>query len=68
MDSARTQGVTDISYPIFGFDGHLAAALTVPFLKLIDGTQTVDCDAARESLARAAARISAGLGAPEGKA
>jgi DNA-binding IclR family transcriptional regulator len=68
MDSARTLGVTDISYPIFGFDGHLAAALTVPFLKLIDGTQTVDCDAARESLARAAARISAGLGGPEARA
>ena len=65
MDSARTLGVTDISYPVFGFDGHLAAALTVPFLKLIDGTQTVDRDEARDHLARAAARISAGLGGPE---
>lgn len=65
MDSARTLGVTDISCPVFGFDGHIAAALTVPFLKLIDGTQVVDCDAAREHLARAAARISAGLGGPE---
>lgn len=65
MDSARTLGVTDISYPVFGFDGHVAAALTVPFLKLIDGTQTVDRDQARDHLARAAARISAGLGGPE---
>ncbi len=68
MDSARTLGVTDISYPVFGFDGHVAAALTVPFLKLIDGTQTVDRDEARDYLARAAARISAGLGGPEAKA
>ncbi len=65
MDSARTLGVTDISYPVFGFDGHVAAALTVPFLKLIDGTQTVDRDEARDYLARAAARISAGLGGPD---
>jgi len=68
MDSARTLGVTDISYPVFGFDGHIAAALTVPFLKLIDGTQKVDCEEARDHLARAAARISAGLGGPEMKA
>ncbi len=66
-DSARTLGVTDISYPVFGFDGHVVAALTVPFLKLIDGTQTVDRDEARSHLARAAARISAGLGGPETK-
>jgi len=63
MKSARTLGVTDISFPVFGFDGHIAAALTVPFLKLIDGSQTVDRDAAREHLARAAAEITAGLGA-----
>ena len=67
-DSARTLGVTDISYPVFGFDGHVTAALTVPFLKLIDGTQTVDRDEARGHLARAAARISAGLGGPEARA
>ncbi|MBW8733664.1 MAG: IclR family transcriptional regulator [Asticcacaulis sp.] len=66
-DSARTLGVTDISYPVFGFDGHVAAALTVPFLKLIDGTQTVDKHEASGHLARAAARISAGLGGPESK-
>lgn len=68
MDSARTLGVTDISYPVFGFDGHVAAALTVPFLRLIDGTQVVDMDEARGHLARAAARISAGLGGPDGRA
>jgi len=65
MDSARTLGVIDISYPVFGFDGQVAAALTVPFLKLIDGTQTVDHEAARDHLARAAGRISAALGGPD---
>jgi len=69
IKSARTLGVTDISVPIFGFDGYLAAALTVPFLKLIDGSQTVDRDVARICLIEAAAEITAGLGAgePEGR-
>lgn len=63
--SARTLGVTDISYPVFGFDGRLAAALTVPFLKLIDGSQTVDSDQARVYLGETAAAISLALGGTE---
>ena len=55
--SPITLGVTDISYPVFGFDGLVAAALTIPFLRLIDGSQTIDLDAARERLAEAAAEI-----------
>jgi len=61
--SARTSGVTDVSCPIFGFGGQIQAALTVPFLKLIDGTQTVDKDQARQFLVETAALISAGMGA-----
>lgn len=61
--SARTSGVTDISCPVFGFDGHIKAALTVPFLKLIDGTQTVDKDEARHFLVETAGLISEGMGA-----
>jgi DNA-binding IclR family transcriptional regulator len=60
--SARTSGVTDISCPIFGFDGHIQAALTVPFLKLIDGTQTVDKEEARHLIVETANLISEGLG------
>jgi len=60
--SARTQGVTDISYPIFGFDGRIAAALTVPFLKLLDGSQEVDQNEARKLLAETARVISVELG------
>ena len=59
--SARTAGVTDISYPVFGFDGQIAAALTIPFLVMIDGSQR-DADTIRAALAQAATRLSQGLG------
>jgi DNA-binding IclR family transcriptional regulator len=54
--------VTDISCPVFGFDGNVAAALTIPFLELIDGSQKVDAEAARAMLHAAVARISETLG------
>ncbi|PNU02235.1 IclR family transcriptional regulator [Novosphingobium guangzhouense] len=60
--SARTAGVTDISFPVFGFDGHVCAALTIPFLVTIDGSQKTGLDETRESLGRAAQDISRGLG------
>lgn len=60
--SARTVGVTDISYPVFGFDGHIAAALTIPFLVMIDGSPRATIEEARLLLRDAAAHISAGLG------
>jgi DNA-binding IclR family transcriptional regulator len=60
--SPITHGVTDISYPIFGFYGNLMAALTVPFLELLDGSQKIGIDAARRYLENAAQSISAMLG------
>jgi DNA-binding IclR family transcriptional regulator len=60
--SPITHGVTDISYPVFGFDGEIAGALTIPFLELIDGSQKVDLDTARSLLQSAADTISATLG------
>lgn len=60
--SPVTHGVTDISFPIFGFEGHVLAALTIPFVELVDGSQKVDLVAAREILRGAAARISDALG------
>ena len=60
--SPITLGVTDISFPVFGFDGRVSAALTIPFLKLIDGSQKVGPDAAREMLRAAVARVSDTLG------
>ncbi|MGA9659098.1 MAG: IclR family transcriptional regulator [Asticcacaulis sp.] len=57
MKSTRTLGVTDISYPLFDAQGHALAALTIPFLQLVDGTQTVDKDEARLCLQEIAGRI-----------
>lgn len=60
--SSRSMGVTDISYPIFGFDGRIRAALTIPFLTVIDGSQQIDIEQARQHLEKAALKISNGLG------
>lgn len=62
MESARTLGVTDISYPIFDMHGDILAALTVPFLRFIDGSQTLSLDDTQTLLDRTAKRISAELG------
>lgn len=58
MKSTRTLGVTDLSYPVFDGQGHALAALTIPFLQLVDGTQTVDSKEARICLQEIASRIS----------
>jgi len=60
--SAIAPGVTDLSYPVRGFDGGLVAALTIPFLELIDGSQRIGLEAARERLAAAAEELSMRLG------
>jgi DNA-binding IclR family transcriptional regulator len=60
--SPITHGVTDISYPVLGFDGTIVAALTIPFLEMIDGSQKVDQAAARVLLGRAAGEIADELG------
>ncbi|MCI4589495.1 IclR family transcriptional regulator [Sphingobium sp. BYY-5] len=57
-----TRGVTDLSYPIFGFDRKVVAALTIPFLELINGSQRVDIGVAKQYLRDAAADISNMLG------
>jgi len=60
--SPITRGVTDLSYPVFGFDGGVVAALTIPFLELIDGSQMVDMDTAKMLLKGAAADMSVAMG------
>lgn len=60
--SPITFGVTDVSYPVFGFDGGVRCALTIPFLALIDGSQKVDFDTGQGLLRTAAAAISTALG------
>jgi DNA-binding IclR family transcriptional regulator len=60
--SARTSGVTDISYPIFGFAGRTQAALTIPYLMVIDDSLPKGLDQSRALLHQAAQRISLALG------
>ena len=60
--SAITRGVTDMSYPVFGFHGDVMAALTIPFLELIDGSQKVGMEEARLRLRETARQISRALG------
>jgi DNA-binding IclR family transcriptional regulator len=60
--SPITAGVTDIGYPIRGFDGKVVAALTVPYLHVLDGSVPTTIDQARRLLEEAARRISQSLG------
>lgn len=60
--SPRTVGVTDISYPIHGFGGGVLAALTVPYLMVIDNSLPTDFEQTRALLSRAAQQISHALG------
>ena len=45
-----------------GFDGNVVAALTIPFLELIDGSQKIGLEAARGLLRDGVASISDTLG------
>jgi DNA-binding IclR family transcriptional regulator len=60
--SPITAGVTDISYPIRRFDGQVMAALTVPYLHVIDHSLPVTVEQTRGLLEAAADRISRSLG------
>jgi DNA-binding IclR family transcriptional regulator len=62
MPSTRMAGVSDMSCPIFGFDGHVVAALTIPFLAVIDDQPHVSDAEALKALGETALAISAALG------
>ena len=62
VDSTRMAGVTDISWPIFGYDGQIVAALTIPFLEVLDQTPHLSETEAIDALRETTARISDGLG------
>lgn len=57
-ESRQTYGVTDISMPILGPQGHALAVLTCPFIRRIDRHVGSDLDTVRELLARAASGLS----------
>jgi DNA-binding IclR family transcriptional regulator len=60
--SSITAGVTDISYPIRGFDDKVIAVLTVPYLHAIDNSLPTSVEQTRRLLEEAARRISRSLG------
>ena len=62
--SPITAGVTDISYPIRGFDGSVVAALTIPYLHVLDRSLPTTVEQTRRLLQDAAHRISMSLGGP----
>jgi DNA-binding IclR family transcriptional regulator len=62
--SPITAGVTDISYPIRGFDGNVVAALTIPYLHVLDNSLPTTIEQSRRLLEDAARRISLALGGP----
>lgn len=60
--SPITAGVTDMSYPIRGFDGKVVAALTVAYLHVFDNSLPTTVEQTRRLHEQAARRISQSLG------
>lgn len=60
--STITAGVTDIGYPIRGFDGSVVAALTIPYLHALDDSLPTTVEQTRQQIEKAARRISQSLG------
>jgi DNA-binding IclR family transcriptional regulator len=60
--SPITPGVTDLSYPIRGFDGRVVAALTIPYLHALDDSLPTSIEQTRRLLQGAARQISKALG------
>lgn len=62
IKSRQIAGVHDIGYPVFDYSGKMQAALLIPFLEHIDGSEEVDFETCQRELASAAMVISRGLG------
>lgn len=62
IPSARMAAVSDMSCPVFGFDGHVVAALTIPFLAAIDDQPHVSEEEALQLLRQTAEAMSGALG------
>ncbi len=60
--SPVTAGVTDIGCPIFGFDGQVIAALTVPYLHVLDNSVPISVEQTRHHVEQATRRISTAMG------
>jgi DNA-binding IclR family transcriptional regulator len=60
--STITKGVTDISYPIRGLDDRVVAALTIPYLHVMDDSLPTTVEQTRRLVEDAARRISRAIG------
>jgi DNA-binding IclR family transcriptional regulator len=60
--SPITAGVTDIGFPIRGFDGKVMAALTIPYLHVLDNSLPTSVDETRRLIGEATREISQTLG------
>ena len=65
IQSPITAGVTDISCPIFGFDGHVAAALTIPYLHARDSSLPTTVRQTRSLIAEGNYTFDSGVAAAE---
>ena len=65
VPSTQIQGVKDIGFPVFDYSKKMVAALSIPFLEYLDGSQKSTFGEARDVLQNAAASISAALGYSE---
>jgi len=63
--SPITAGVTDLSYPVRGFDDQVVAALTIPYLHTLDNSLPASVEQTRRLLEEATRRISKSLGATQ---
>ena len=63
LESTLMLGVTDISYPIFDIYGMLAAAITVPFIRRINGLSLLSLEETQDFLGQTARKISQELAA-----
>ena len=59
INSAQIQGVIDIGFPIFDWTGKIRAALIIPYLTRMDGTNPMDIEATTQCVSDAAREISA---------
>ena len=64
IKSQQVAGVRDVGFPVFDHSGRMVAALVIPYLEHIDGSQAVNFQECTELLGKAARRISAALSAP----
>lgn len=62
VDSAQIQGVIDIGFPVFDWTGRVRAALIIPYLTRMDGTNPMNIEATTQCISDAAGEISNLLG------